>query len=439
MRFFGGVNKLKYTQHIYGDSKMKRLSLTFVILSILSLQIFATGGYLKHGYGIKYSALAGSGVSLSLSSMGAATNPAALAFMQSNEIEFNFALFSPNRDYTVTGNPSGYPGTFGLTPGKIESDSKYFPIPSLAGTWKINDNSAIGAMIYANGGMNTDYPARTFYDPTSPGTGVNLEQVFFGVTYAVKIADNHSIGFTGLYAFQRFTAKGLASFAPYSSDPANLSGNRMSTSSGFGFRVGYQGHIIPQLYVGASYQSKMFMSSFDQYKGLFAEQGDFDIPANWTAGFAYLPTSELTFSFDVQQILYSGIKSISNPILPNLQTAQLGDNNGAGFGWKDILVFKFGTMYKSSDNLTWMAGYSYGQEPVPDSEVLFNILAPGVVQHHITLGLSTKLNETNEFTVAATYAPATSVSGPNPLEVPNQQTIKLNMSQWQLEVGYAFH
>ena len=294
-------------------------------------------------------------------------------------------------------------------------------------------------MIYANGGMNTNYPYRTFYDPNSPNTGVNLEQVFFGLTYAIKIAQDHSLGITALYAYQRFEAQGLASFSMFSSDPSNLTGNRMSTSSGFGARFGYQGHITPQFYVGASYQTKMYMSNFDQYKGLFANQGGFDIPANWTVGFAYLPTQALTFSFDVQYIYYNGIKSVGNPLLPNLQTAQLGNDNGAGFGWKDIFVFKFGTMWKTSDNLTLMAGYSYGQEPIPDSEVLFNILAPATIQHHITAGFSTKLNETNEVSVALMYAPATSVTGANPLEAPGQQSIKLNMSQWQLEVGYAFN
>jgi long-chain fatty acid transport protein len=287
--------------------------------------------------------------------------------------------------------------------------------------------------------MNTNYPYKTFYDQNSPNTGVNLEQVFFGVTYAMKIAPDHSLGVTALFAYQTFAAQGLAAFSMFSSDPTALTGNRLGASSGFGARIGYQGHITPQLYVGASYQTKMFMSNFDQYKGLFAQQGGFDIPSNWTAGFAYLLTQELTFSFDVQDIYYSGIRSIGNPLLPNLQTAQLGTDNGAGFGWKDILVFKFGTMWKTSDNFTLMAGYSYGQEPIPNSEVLFNILAPATIQNHITAGFTTKLNQSNEISVAIMYAPASTVIGANPLEAPGQQTIKLNMSQWQLEVGYAFH
>jgi long-chain fatty acid transport protein len=69
---------------------------------------------------------------------------------------------------------------------------------------------------------------------------------------------------------------------------------------------------------------------------------------------------------------------------------------------------------------------------------MFNILAPAVVEHHITLGLSKTINKSHELMIAFMYAPKGSVVGPNPLEVPNQQTIELNMSQFQIDIGYGF-
>ena len=35
-----------------------------------------------------------------------------------------------------------------------------------------------------------------------------------------------------------------------------------------------------------------------------------------------------------------------------------------------------------------MFGYSFNQNPVTDENVMFNILAPAVVQEHITFGVS---------------------------------------------------
>jgi len=406
-----------------------------ITILLLNIQISATGGYLRHGYGVKYSAMAGSGVALSLSSIGFATNPASLAFL-GTRYDINAAYFSPSRNYEIIGAPSGFPGTFGLIPGTVESDSKGFPVPSMAANWQLGPY-AFGLGVVANGGMNTDYPTATFFDPTSPGTGVDLEQAIIGATFSIKLNRNHAIGVTGLYGYQRFAAKGLLSFSGFSSDPTALTGNRHSTSTGFGVRFGYLGKLSKYISIGASYQTKMSMGEFDEYKGLFAEKGGFDIPANWVAGISVKPSKKLTLNFDLQQILYSDIKSIGNPLLPNLMTSRLGDTNGAGFGWQDIFVYKFGGMYKINKDWTLMFGYSYGQQPVPDSEVLFNILAPGVVQNHITFGVSKKIGRSHEINFSFMYAPNTSVTGPNPLEAPGKQNITIEMNQFQVEVGYS--
>jgi long-chain fatty acid transport protein len=398
---------------------------------------YATDGYFRNGYGIKYSALAGSGIAVSLSSLGAINNPASIINLN-NQLEFNLSLFSPMRDYTITGNPSGLEGTFGLTPGKIESDKTSFFFPTLGGNMKVADNMAIALSIYGNGGMNTDYPTATFYDPTSPGTGVNLEQMFVSGSYAIEFVKNHSLGVSAIFGWQRFAAKGLIAFSMFSSDPADLTGNSFSTSTGFGFKIGYQGKLTDWLKVGAAYQSKMMMSEFDRYAGLFAQQGDFDIPSSWTAGVAVMPHKDWTLLLDVKQILYSEIKAINNPMLPNLQTSLLGYDDGAGFGWKDVLAVKFGAMFTGVEGWDFMAGYSYNQNPIPETEVMFNILAPAVVQNHVTAGFTKHIGTQNEVSLAFMYALDNSVTGENPLEYPGQQTIKIAMRQWQVEIGYAF-
>lgn len=417
--------------------KFTHLLFGLTLTALISNNILATDGYFRHGYGIKYSALAGSGVAVPLSSLGAITNPATIAFVPT-QYNFELAYFSPMREYTVDGNPSGFEGTFGLMPGTIESESKSFVFPTLGASWKINPTMAIGVMVYGNGGMNTNYPTQTFYDPESPNTGVNLEQLFFGATYAIELAKNHSLGASVIFAYQKFSAQGLASLSFLSKDPSALTGNVNSTSTGFGGKIGYQGQFGEIIRVGASYHSQIFMSEFEKYAGLFAEKGDFDIPSSWQAGVAVMPNEELSLMLDVKQILYSQIKSINNPMLPNLQTSQLGNEDGAGFGWKDMTIVKFGVMYKLPEMWTLYGGYSYGKQPIPDTEVLFNILAPAVIESHITLGFSKSINQSNEIILGFMYAPAVSLSGDNPLDPPSGQTIELKMSQFQVELGYSF-
>jgi long-chain fatty acid transport protein len=336
----------------------------------------------------------------------------------------------------VDGQPSGFPGTFGLAPGKVESESNYFYIPQFGANWRLSETSTLGLVAYGHGGMNTDYPTNTFW-ATSP-TGVNLEQLFVGVPWAFKLAEKHAFSIMPIFVYQTFEAQGVGSFAPFSSDPTKLSNNGASTSTGYGAKLGYMGQWWDKFSFGFSYQTEMSMGEFDDYAGLFAERGGFNIPSSWTAGFAIRPTERMTLMMDLQKIYYSDVKSISNPLLPNLQTARLGDDEGAGFGWKDMDIVKIGFQYDTLDRWIWRAGVSIGAQPIPASEGLFNILAPGVMEEHLTFGFTRKIGTSMGFDVAFMYAPEVEVSGPNTLEFPGAQQIILAMDQWELSFNYSW-
>ena len=141
---------------------------------------------------------------------------------------------------------------------------------------------------------------------------------------------------------------------------------------------------------------------------------------------------------DYQDIYYSDVKSINNPLLPNLQTARLGDDGGAGFGWQDMSVWKFGLQYDPENAWAWRFGYSFGDQPIPESEMLFNILAPGVMEDHFTFGLTRQFGESSGLNFSLMYAPEVEIKGPNLLEVPGLQDITLAMSQWDIEISYSW-
>ncbi len=394
---------------------------------------FATDGYFSHGYGTESKAMAGAGVALPLGPMSPATNPAAIVFGD-RSWDLGIAAFNPNRGYEVIGQPSGYPGTFGLAPGTVDSGSPVFPNPHGGITWKIGRAAAFGLMMYGNGGMNTTYESPTF--GVAPA-GVNLSQMFIGATFAAAVAKGHAIGVTPLIGYQRFEAKGLQAFTFLSSDPANLTNNGVASSMGGGVRIGYLGQLSPAVSVGASYQTRIWMGKFDKYAGLFAEQGDFDVPSNWTVGVAIKAAPAVDVVFDVQQIRYSEVKSVGNVMLPNLMLAPLGDAGGAGFGWDNMMTYKGGVQFQKGRGWTWRAGYSYGKQPIPTSEVLFNILAPGVMEQHATFGFSREAGAGKAINFSLMRAFSKSITGANPLEVPGVQQIKLTMNQWEFEFGYS--
>ncbi len=409
------------------------LAIVFTIAIGAATSALATDGYFQLGYGTPYVGMGGAGVALSLNTMAPATNPAADAFVLGYDV--NFGFFNPNRQFTVTGNPSGYPGTFGLQPGTVKSGDSLFLVPGLGANWKLNDAMTLGVALYGNGGMNTSYAESVFY---AGRTGVNLSQMFIAPTLTIKVTKDHAFGISPIVSYQRFQAEGLLSFAPFSSDPGNLSNRGYDQTLGYGARIGYLGKLTPWLSVGGAYQTKIAMGRFAQYAGLFAGQGGFDIPANWTVGLAVKPVESLTIAFDVQEIYYSKIESVGSPLLPNLMMAPLGDDGGAGFGWKNVTAYKFGLQWVAAEGLTLRAGYAYAKQPIPDTEVLFNILAPGVIEQHITAGVSKSVGKKSVVHLSVVRALSHSVTGPNPLEVPGRQTIELKMDQWLFDLGLSF-
>jgi long-chain fatty acid transport protein len=421
-----------------------RIMVILFTIILFNSTTYGTNGYFSHGYGTQHKGLAGASTALPLNTMIAASNPAGMIFL-GQRYDVSLGIFNPNREYTISGNPSGI--GFGLAPGTIESDSKYFLIPALGANWMINEENSFGLSLFGNGGMNTDYDTKTFDSPfttVSKPTGVDLSQLFLSATYARKLTEKHALGISAILAYQRFRAEGLQAFAGLSIDGTKISNNDYSNSTGYGAKIGYLGEIISGLHLGASYQTKVMMSEFDEYAGLFAEQGDFDIPSSWSAGLALQASSDVTIVADIQQILYSGIKSINNPLDPTSLNPQanpagfrpLGSDNAAGFGWEDMTIYKFGLQWEGMPGWTFRAGYSFGEQPIPDNELLFNILAPGVIEQHLTFGFSKKLDE-QELSFALMHGFTNSITGPNTLEIPDAQTIELKMSQWEFELGFS--
>jgi long-chain fatty acid transport protein len=299
-------------------------------------------------------------------------------------------------------------------------------------------------------------------------TGVNITQIFTSLTYARVLGENHSIGISPIFVYQTFEAKGLQAFrdmgmAGFPGAPNSrydfVTNRATASSTGFGFKIGYQGQLFDGFRLGASVQPKINMSQFDVYKGLFAEEGDFDIPLTWTAGISYDFTENFTLIFDFKQILYSDVKSIANPMVPsemqpmipdpnfgnpdfpdagpmmeNPIWQQLGNENAAGFGWDNMNIFKIGAEYRL-EKWDLRLGYSHGGQPIGTNDVMFNILAPGLIQDHISVGFTRYLGE-HALHFAFTYSLNHSVEGPNPFD--ENQTIKIEMSQLEFELAFTF-
>lgn len=389
----------------------KTLLAAATVAALAPLAAFATTGYFQHGYGLKAKGMGGVGIALPQDGLAAASNPAGIAFV-GNRLDAGLDWFRPIRSSEIVGSPvAGFNGTYD------GSGSKNFYIPEFGWNRRVGEKLAFGVAVYGNGGMNTTYKASPF---TAIGganpAGVDLIQLFIAPTVAYKPTPNHSFGVSLNLAYQVFSADGLQPFdtAGFSSSPGNVTNRGDDDSTGWGMRFGWTGKLTDAVTLGATYQTRTRMQPFSKYKGLFAEGGDFDIPENYGVGIAIKATPKLTLAGDIVQINYGKVKSVGNPVdCLFVGACKLGDSNGAGFGWRDTTVYKLGLSYEWSSSLTLRAGYVTLRQPIPATQTFFNVLAPGVVEDHLTLGATWALDASKELTVGYMHAFKKKINGTN--------------------------
>ncbi len=418
----------------------------------------ATNGYFLPGFGIRSQGMGGVGIAYGRDSLSTAANPAN-AVNSGMRGDMGFAVFNPERHATVSdpGNKAGF-GFFGDT----ESDAKYFIMPEMGFSMPLTEKLHFALAVVGNGGMNTTYPENFFSFSGPPDTpardaklGVDLMQLLVPITVAYKLNDNHAFGASLVLAETRFRAYGLEAFPLFdkggftiSADPDHLTGQGFDYSYGAGVKLGWQGKFIDdRLTLGLSYASKTYMTNFDKYRGLFAEQGDFDIPENYGVGIAIKPVKNLVIAADVLRINYSNVAAVGNPGMstpigtngvPSIidKSKELGNDDGMGFGWKDQTVYKLGVQYGVNNRLQLRAGYNYGASPIPDNMVTFNLLAPATVERHYSLGFTYKANENLEVTGAYMYAASNSQSacGQN---IVNCASFNMHQNMFGMTLGWV--
>ncbi len=417
------------------------LSLTCLLLFSPSL-LWATNGYLMHGYGTKNKALGGSGSANPQDALVVAANPAGMVFL-GNRFDITGELFIPTHGYkfqgqdTVTSNND----MFGLFKG-------YYIIPSMGMNYMIDSKNSVGFSIYG-AGLGTNYdpddtptigqdtnitlqvtgpkgtvnfqtPANgTFFDGW---TGVDLLLLLNNFSYAHKFTDKTSVGIGLIFAAQSFKAEGLELFKVVSDDPDNLTNKGRDWAFGFGFNIGFQTEIVEDVRMYASYQPEIKLEH-DKYKGLFAGgNGDLSLARQANLGFAVDVSPTSVFSFDIQYIWWSEVTSVGNDF-DDFNVTQItpfpiinftGSADGPGFGWRDSLVFKMGYQWKFDNMLpdwTFRVGGAYQEQIVPPTETLFGLLAPATITTHVTAGFTWDMDEYNEISFSFLYAPTADVSG----------------------------
>ncbi len=131
--------------------------------------------------------------------------------------------------------------------------------------------------------------------------------------------------------------------------------------------------------LGVSYKNRTYISQLKDYSGLFTGQGSFDIQSSLDTGLSRAVTDNVTTAIDIQQIFYSEVNSVGNPLQPLFSGVKLAAGNGPGFSYKlpnqDELSFAF--MYSPQNTIS-------GHNPLAPSQ---NV-SLAMTQYPLTVGSS---------------------------------------------------
>ncbi len=449
------------------DKSIKLLSAAVALALLAPSASYATNGYFMIGAGAKTRGMGGAGIAYGQDSLAAAANPAT-AIDVGSRVDIGAELFRPIR--AVKHNS-------GLLPADEQSQRNLFLIPSFGISWQKNENIVYNFAVMG-AGLGTNYdqtekntdgnlatcPANYFFSVSCGATkevGVDMIQVHMLPGMAYKINNTHSIGVNLDFALTRFRARGLQSFADlgYTSNTEKLTNNGFDYNYGAGIRFGWQGKFNNEkVKLGAYYASKVFMTRFKKYEGLFAEKGKFDVPPHFGVGISVKATKKINVAFDIQYIQYTDVPSIANPGPsarnpsdfnplcpgPDPEECKTGGAKGLGFGWKDMTIFKIGFDYAASPKMTWRFGFNYGKTPIPEDQALFNMLAPAVVEKHITFGATYDWTKQSELSFNFMHAFKENFQGKSPFypdgiaNYEDMQTGNVALSMKQTAIGFSY-
>jgi len=362
--------------------------------------VFATNGMFLIANGTKSRGMGGVSVALTHDTLTSASNPATMAFT-GNRFDIGGDIFVPTAEATLGQGDRRY--TEESKPTHVTIADGVYMMPNMGASWSDGDIS-YGFTMVGVGGGGSEYKYNLYNGSagkdTSSKLGVSLLVMNINPTIAYKLDDTNTIGATLIIGAQVFKAYGLTEFTTFTATGDNTSkftNEGAEVSYGAGLRLGWLGKYTVKdqpLTLGASFTSETYMTKFDNYVDLFAE-GKFNTPGNIAIGAAYNVKKDWQVAMDITYIMYENVPAVSNigpntagePFPVNQATNALGLAEGLGFGWTNQTVYEIGVEHAYNDKWTLRAGWNYAASPINEErEILFNIVAPATVEHHLTLG-----------------------------------------------------
>lgn len=232
-----------------------------------------------------------------------------------------------------------------------------------------------------------------------------IERTVVAPTISFPWGERGTISTTAVLAYQRFASIGLG-IADAGLAPSPTTFAARDTSYGAGVRVDGNYRLTDRLAWSAGYQTRVGMDAFRNYRGVYGDPGNFDIPAQANFLVSYALTPWMSVDVGVDRVMYSEIKPFTSSGFPIRFLALLGDGLSPNFAWQDLNVYSAGWTLHNRTIGEFQLRYTTQQQPEPTSALLRSALEPDIARYAVSMAWSRATGNHSRFSFLTNYTPA---------------------------------
>ncbi|MDC0335761.1 outer membrane protein transport protein [Pseudodesulfovibrio sp.] len=336
---------------------------------LASASVVQAGGFALYEWSQRGIAMATTGYAQAGDASVIATNPALMTKLEGKHVLVGATLIAPQTSVYLDGSEN-------------KTKAKVFTVPHAYYTQQMESNENVWLGV----GLFTRFGLGTYYDDTWAGKSslqyVDVKSVSLNPNIAFKFSDDLSV------------AAGIEILKGSFDLQKDLSGIGRSIISfhtsgyGVGGNIGMSYDINDEWSAGLTWRAPMKLyttgSADYSWANISSEDGQeisATLPGSYTLAFAYEPTDDWVFEFDLIHTRWEATKAISYDGSIS-STTQLNYKNT----WRGQL----GAEYWTTDWLAVRLGYAYDQTPTRAGDASF--MLPANDRHLFSTGLGYKMN-----------------------------------------------
>ena len=353
-------------------------------------------------------------------------NPASISGLDSSQMDLGLELLYPSlaKVSSTVGMDALGPGVPPVTlSGSTGSDRALYPLPTVALILKPDESRwTFGVGVFTIGGTGADLPqdnSNPIFTPPPPN-GIGVGSVYSRVsilqtalTASFQLTETVSIGLAPTISVADISVEPFTFAAPDDANGDGFPTYPSGTSSAPRFGGGVQAGIYYKsdfgLGLGAAIKSPQWFETFtynseDELGFKRTLRADFEYPMILSFGVAWTGFERWTIATDVRYVDYDNAEGFEGSGFDS-------DGSLRGLGWESVFFVGVGVQYQLTDSLALRVGYSYNENPIPDSATSVNLASPAIYEHAVYAGVSYEFMENWSLSVAYLHAFENSIRG----------------------------